>query len=1079
MTPLFKNTYREILRSPGRFLAILAIIVLGSGFFVGLRVSEKAMTATAADYYSDAAFYDFSLANTLGFTDENVAAIAADPNVMAAEGAFETDALVTVGGGVDLVYKFHSMPSAVNTPVLVSGRMPQSPGECLADSWSGIKVGDTVTLSPANSDDTLELFRTRSFTVTGVATSPLYLNFERGSTDLGSGSVSAFCYIPPEALDADYYTAVYVRCHDMPRAYSAAYDDRADLLEPDMTALSEAVARSRYDSVISDAQSEIDDAEREYSDALQDYLTQREDAERELDEAKAELDDAKAELDDAKRQIDDGWLEYNDSVDEFNSGRLRGQEELDSARRELEAAKAALDAAANEYDSGMAQYEEGERQYSEGAAQLEQLRAAYELAKADPSTPPTVLSGLEAQLDSASATLAASRQELDSAKAGLDAAKATIDSGRLEYEENLEKYNAAVDEYNASMADAQAQLDDAYADLLDAEADYADGLREYEDGLQEYQDSRAQADSEFAEAEEELEDARRKIDDAKLKLEDIEEPDSFALGRWSNLGYSCFESDTSIVKAISAVFPVFFFLVAALICLTTVSRMVEEQRSQLGVLLALGYSRPAVMGKFLVYSGTATVLGAASGILLGSKLIPMVVWKAYNIMYVFSDSIKFVFDLPLSAITFSLYVISMLAVTLITCGRELRDVPANLIRPKPPRSGKRVLLERVRFVWDHLSFLWKVTVRNIFRYKSRVLMMILGIAGCTALMMTGMGINDSIRNVVDYQFTEISLYDYSVTFSDGLSPEDMTGFVSAVSEYAGRTVFFNQESMTASAGREEKEVQLNVLPEESLAAIPEFVDFHTGRAPIPLPSDGQILINSGLSESLDLSVGDSLTLRNDDGESMDLTVSGVYDNYIYNSVYVTGATYTSALGREPDINFALVIKAPQADSGQGLAAILSQPNVLTSTSSVDLRARIGGMMDSLIYIVLLTIVCAAALAFVVIYNLTNINIQERLREIATVKVLGFYDPETALYVLRENILLTLLGAAAGIPLGLALNAYVVTRIELDMIHFTPRVLPATYLWSVALTILFSLIVDLLMLRRLSHIDPASALKSAE
>ncbi len=1162
MTPLFKNTYREILRSPGRFLAILAIIVLGSGFFVGLRVSRDAMIATAGEYYSDTKFYDFSLMNTLGYEREDLEEIRKSPLVLEAEGTFETDALVSVGG-VDLVYMFHSLPEDINRPVLIEGRLPEAPDECLGDSWTGLKIGDKVTVSGANDEDKTELFRERTFTVTGLANSPLYLNFERGSTDLGSGSVAAFCYVLPEAFDADYYTGIYIRCHDMPGAYSEKYDSRSEELEPGVTDLAEEQARARFDRILDDARSEIDDGEREYADALEEYRTERADAERELEDAERELEDAKRELDDgakeiedgqreledgkselrdsareledAKRELDDGkreldesrtridegWAEYNRSSDEFIDERIHGQAQLDTARQDLEAAKEQLDAAESEYSEGRAQYQEGERQYEEGLAKLEQARAQYEQFKNNPGVTPDILAGLEAEIAAGTAQLESSRRELDNAKARLDAASSEIGAGWREYNENLEKYNEAAEEFNASVADAQAQLDEAKAELEDAErqyseglaeyqdglaryedgvrkyndgqaeleraereledarSEYNDGLAEYEDGLREYEDARAEADKEFADAEKELQDARDELDEAIADLAELEEPETFVLGRWGNLGYECFENDTSIVKAISAVFPVFFFLVAALICLTTVSRMVEEQRSQLGVLLALGYSRHAVMGKFLFYAGAATVIGGASGILLGSWLIPVVVWKAYNIMYTFSGRINFVFDLPLSAVTFSLYVASMMAVTLFTCGRELRDVPANIIRPKPPKSGKRVMLERVKFIWNRLSFLWKVTVRNIFRYKSRVLMMILGIAGCTALMITGMGINDSIRNVVDYQFTEISLYDYSVTFSGSLDAKEREKFLAGVSEFAERTVFLNQESAAASAGRAEKEVQLNVLPADAAAEIGELVDFHSGNKKLRVPEDGEILVNSGLADALGLKTGESVTVRPDSGGTLKLTVCGVYDNYIYNSVYVTEGSFKAAVGGEPDINFALVKKAPGAVAGEGLAAILSQSGVLTATSSEDMISRIGGMMDSLIYIVLLTIVCAAALAFVVIYNLTNINIQERLREIATVKVLGFYDAETAMYVLRENILLTLLGAAAGIPMGLALNAYVVTRIDLDMIHFVPRVLPASYLWSVALTIAFSLTVDLLMLGRLARIDPASALKAAE
>ena len=1099
MSPLFKNTYREILRSPGRFLAILAIIVLGSGFFVGLRVSQKAMTATANTYLDKTSFYDFSAANTLGLTEEDVEALRADPAVLDAEGSFQADALVNFGENIDSVYAFYTLPERINVPELIEGRLPEGPEECLADSWSGKKPGDKIYLSAANDPDTLALFTVRELTVTGVCTSPLYLNFERGSTSLGSGSVAAFCYVLPEAIDADYYTAVYLRCPDMPAAYTEAYDEKSEALEAPLTALAEARAQARYDSVKSDAEAELLDAEKEYEDGLADYR-------RERAEAEAELEDARLALEDAKKALEDGEQEYADGLREYEDGRAQ----YEAAREDYNAAAARLEDGEAQYREGLQEYNDGLAAYNAGAELFAQQQAEYdrnkaefdgtaqgalaqlaaggfrygsieELAAAVEAAPalgtlPGVGQLLDAyyRLQAAGEELDAASEQLSGTKAALDEAQAALTATRAELDQGRRELDSGADQ----LADTAKTLDEAKAELEDAREELEQGQQEYDDGLAEYEDARAEAEREFANAEAELADAKGKLDDARREIDDIAYPDTYLLGRWANVGYACFESDASIVRSISAVFPLFFFLVAALICITTVSRMVEEQRSQLGVLMALGYSRLKVMGKFLSYAGLATVVGCVSGILLGSRVIPLVVWQAYKIMYSFSDKIEFYFDLRLSAVTFLLYLAAMLAVTWLSCRKELGDVPANIIRPKAPKAGKRVLLERVPLIWNRLSFLWKVTVRNIFRYKSRVFMMILGIAGCTALMITGMGINDSIRNVVDYQFTEISLYDFTVTFSEHLDQARQDAFLEEAAGTVGDALYLHQSSFTASANRTEKEVYLNAVDSDSLSRIGEFIDFHRGSAPLPFPGDGEALINNGLARALGVKAGDTLELR-DDENSMTLTVSGVYDNYIYNNIYISSDTYAACTGGEPDINYALVLKDSGVDTGEALASILGMDGVLTASASQEMRTRIGSMMESLIYIVLLTIVCAAALAFVVIYNLTNINIQERLRELATVKVLGFFDLESALYVLRENFLLTVLGAAAGVPLGLALNAYVMAQIKIDLIHFTPRVLPMSYVYSVALTFLFSILVDGLMFLRLKKINPAEALKAAE
>ncbi len=1210
-------------------MAILAIIVLGSGFFVGLRVSREAMTATGARYLEETRFHDFTISTALGLTDSELETIRRHPEVEAAEGSFNANALVEIGGDTGgssgVVYSFYSLPSEVDVPALREGRLPSAPDECLADAWTHMSVGEKIRVAPENDEDTLELFTVREFTVTGIATSPLYLNYERGSASIGTGSVTAFCYVLPEVFDSEYYTSVNVRTADMPESFTDDYDQRSEELEDELQTLGETLAQSRYDTVVADAQKELDEGIADYEEGLEEYNTQRADADRELADAAKELEDAKKELEDAaqkledgRREIDEGWRELEDAETQGRQEIREAQDELDAARvtlvdgeksyedglvlyeqgladynagleeynknySEYEAGEAAYAQGLEQYNAGLAEYREneallkaageeleaaraqleenqasldtlldtlaglinsyvGSTLYSDGAAlkdallagdpiavyavdtalaalaaydsslpkdsaeligainalaagweeynkNLDEYNAAMdeladawvtlEAAREDLEITRTMLDAAKAQLEDGWAELEDARLQLESSQGELEAARAQLDEGWLDYNTGLARLMDAREELERSLREARSELVDAQAEIDEGQKEYDEGLQEYEDGLREYEEAKAEADEEFADAKQELDDALAEIEDAKAEIADIEVPESYILGRWANVGYACFENDTGIVRSISKVFPLFFFLVAALMCTTTISRMVEEQRTQLGVLMALGYKPAAIAWKFLFYSGVATILGCAMGILSGSALIPLVVWQAYKIMYNFSDEIIYYFDVELSSVTFAAYLASMLIVTWVSCRRELSDTPANVIRPKAPKAGKRVLLERVPFIWRRLSFLWKVTVRNIFRYKQRVLMMVLGIAGCTALMLTGMGIRDSIQNVVDYQFDEISHYDFTVTFDGGLTPEEREEFTSGAENSASETLFLHQSSFTATANRTEKDVELCAVETDCIGRIEDFVDFHRGSTHLPFPEVGQVLVNSGLAEDLDIGAGDEIALRNGDGEELTLTVSGVYDNYIYNCIYISASTYLEETGREPEANSAMVLKAEGVDTGAAIADILGMEHVVNVSASEDLRARIGSMMASLIYIVLLTIGCAAALAFVVIYNLTNINITERLREIATVKVLGFYDKESAMYVLRENIILTVLGAAAGIPLGLALNAYVIHAIDIDLISFRPRVLLPSYILAVALTFLFSLLVDLMMCLKLNKINTAEALKAAE
>lgn len=1179
---LWKNIYREILRSSGRFLAILGIILLGSGFFIGLRSARGAMVRTVNTYLDRTRFFDFSLSSTLGYSEEEAAGFADAAFVEAAEGAYRRDALVSVSEDEDAALAFLSLPEEINLPDLKEGRFPENRDECIVDaSLYNLNTGDTVSLSDHNDEETLEDFEVRSFTVVGKTESPLYLNYERGTTSLGTGTLAGFVYVPYDSFDVDYYSTVYVRLTDMPDAYSDEYETRADALEPQVKELAESLAHDRYLTLYEEAEKEIADGEKEYEDGVKEYERERADAEQELKDAKQELADAEQELKDARReldgavgeiaagraeleqkkaeallefadaekkladarkQIDDGEYAYSKGLNEYRAG----ESEYGDGESEYLAGRGRYEAGLRAYEQNLAAYEEGKQkaeagkteceagiaacadgivQCDAGIQQLQQqidelsakpegspgtetlpeLIAAKEGAEAEKASLVTKQAELEQTLLTVNAQLAAlpdAKKQLDDAKAELDAAlepletaegalafnryrldaakyqlelaRKELDAGRAEYANGLKELEDAKAEFIRSVAEAEAELADAERKRRNGEAEYADGVKEYEEGLAEYEDAEKEAHAEFAKAEKELADAAQELEDARDDLEKFTGPDVYVLGRFSNIGYACYDNDSAIVQSIATVFPIFFFLVAALICMTTIGRMVDEQRGQLGVLNALGYSAHDTMLKYMVYAGSATAIGAVAGVVIGSYVIPQVLWKAYAIMYTYTKSLEYYIDLPLSAVTVAAYIAAMLLVTWFSVRATLRETPAQILRPKPPKAGKRVLLEHITPVWSRLSFMWKVTMRNIFRYRERVLMMVLGVAGCTALMITGFGIRDSIQNIVDYQYDEITLYDYDVLFSEAMNGADMEAFRESLDGRARDVLFAHQESVTARNARNEKNAYLTVIPEPE--RVDAFISLKSDGMPLPYPGEGEVLINNGLARALNLSAGDEITVRTD-SRVHTFTVSGVFDNYIYNYIYMDAVTYRNAEKKQPEIRTAYVCGGQNQDDLTGL--LLQDENVLNVTAGSLLRERIGSIMDNLVYIVLLTIVCAAALAFIVIYNLTNININERVREIATVKVLGFYAGETAGYVLRENIILTLMGALLGIPLGIALNAYVMNMIRVDLVYFTPRILPVSFLYGIVLTILFGTAVDFVMAVKLNRINEALALKAAE
>jgi putative ABC transport system permease protein len=940
-----KTTVREIKNSFGRYFAIMAIVALGVGFFAGLRVTTPAMVAAGDRYTKENKLYDFRVLNTLGFEEEDVAAFLADSEVETAEGSVNEDFICETDEGESYVLKAHSLTENVNRVVLKEGRLPEADDECVLDNrarsltgMTDLQIGDKIVLADSNSEDTKDAFTYSTYTVVGFVNSPYYLNYERGTSRLGSGKVSGFVYMPIGGFTAKYYSEIFLTLKEKEELFTDAYDRMIDEKEDEITQICEAQAQRRYDSIMEEAQSKLDDAQ-------------------------SELDDKKAEAE----------SELSDAYDTL----IQAQDDLDDAKAKLSQKERELNAQENNL-----------------AAIPEELWPAEAAA--------AIQSG-KAQIRSAKTEIEASQQEID-------------------------------------------------------------------DGWEEYEESKEEFDTEVAKA-------QQKIDDAQEEIDDIEEPDCFVLTRDSNVGYVCFENDSDIVKSISTVFPLFFFLVAALVCMTTMNRMVEEQRTQIGILKALGYSSSRIMGKYIFYAGSAAIVGGVLGFCIGSYLFPKVIWAVYGIMYGFAD-IEYLFDIPLFLVSMAAALLCSVGATYLTCRMELLSTPADLIRPKAPKSGKRILLERVTFIWNRLKFLQKVSVRNLFRYKKRFFMMIIGISGCTALLVTGYGIRDSIGGTAERQYDEIQTYDALVTFTQGLSDRQMETLQEETEAVTEEFLCVREETVNLQTAKGDKECTL-VVP-ESTENLGDFWDFHTSSGEsIPYPGTGEAVLTRKMAEKYGWEVGDTLTFRDEDMNTFTCTVSGVCENFIYNYVYINRETYEQTLGTEPEFGHAFFRFQKGQDIHEAAAAVAEADNVSGILVNQDSKERFDNMIKSLNYIVLLVIICAGALAFIVLYNLTNINITERIREIATIKVLGFYPNETASYVFKENFALTALGAALGLILGIYLHRFVMYNIDIDAIDFNKQIAPSSFLLSFAITFLFTVFVDVVMYFKLERIDMVESLKSIE
>lgn len=624
-----------------------------------------------------------------------------------------------------------------------------------------------------------------------------------------------------------------------------------------------------------------------------------------------------------------------------------------------------------------------------------------------------------------------------------------MDSG---YEAYSDEYNSYIDEHTDALKDAVQSIADKRYERL------------YSEAYDKIKDAGNNAGSELLSSE--------------GGLNGLKEPVVYVLGRDSNVGYASFDNDSNIVNQVAAVFPIFFFAVAALVCMTTMTRMVEDERTQIGVLKALGYSDGAVMAKYMFYSGSAAVGGAVFGYVVGNLLFPKVIWIGYNMLYDFAG-LTYVWDIKIGVISIVAAVLCSMGATYFSCAAQFHSSPATLIRPKAPKSGKRILLERAGFIWRRLGFLRKVSIRNVFRYKKRFIMMIMGIGGCSALVVTALGLRDSFSDIVSAQFREIAVYDMSVTLGNPADAAEREALGETFDEYFDSYAFLNSSTMDIESAGAKKSA--NVIIAENADELSEQYHFLSlkGGDRLQYPSEGEIVLTKRLAKNFGVKKGDTLTLTDDNLNTMTVTVSAVCKNYVFNYAFIAKETYIEAEGGEPEYRTVYASIKDGLDAHQTVAGLLLMDEVSSAYANADTEEQFNSMISSINYVVIMVIVLAAALAFVVLYNLTNINITERIREIATIKVLGFYSWETASYVFRENFILTGIGAVLGLGLGKLLHVFIMNCINVEAVSFDSRITWVSYVLSVVLTFIFAVIVNLFMLLKLNKINMAESLKSVE
>ena len=833
-----------------------------------------------------------------------------------------------------------------------------------------------------------------------------------------------------------------------------ASQEEIDILAAQVSALEEQEAAVSQQIQASEAQIE---SQRQQLAAnrseLESGLAAVEDGLSQLSQKESELNAGREQITAGQAEIDAGWIQIQEQENTLAASKAEieaGEQELEKGQKQLKAAKKKLNKAQKEIDSNAETLAAGQAELDANVAKLNDSEAQY-------------ASGLE-QYNSGARQIAENEAKLTSGEQEIAENEAKLADGEKEIADNEKKLADGEKE----ITDNEKKLQDAVKDLKKGEKDLADGKKEYEDAKKD--------------AEDEIAENQQKLDDAKKELEDLEMPEWMVTDREELPEYTDYGDNADRLRNIGQVFPVIFFLVAALISLTTMTRMVEEQRTQIGTLKALGYKKSAIAAKYICYAFFATLLGSVLGMLIGEKIIPYIIITAYGIMYHnVANTISIDYQPGFALIASTASVVCTVGATLFASGKELQETPASLMRPPAPKEGKRVLLERLTFIWKHLSFSWKSTIRNLFRYKKRLIMTVFGIAGSMGLMLVGFGIQDSISDIAAIQYRELQHYDGMVIEDSDATEEEHAELFEYMKENE-QIAHCNRVQMTKiSAPKGSSNISIYLFVPESLSEFARDVTLKnriTGET-YELTDEGAA-ISEKTASLLGLKVGDMIPLKKGDKEYK-VRVAVITENYMSHYLYMTPRVYEQTFGEMPE--YENIVFTMQEDCKDDLemagTRILANPGALSISYTSSLASQVDRMLSTLDAVILVLIVSAGMLAFVVLYNLNNINITERQRELATLKVLGFYDGEVSQYVLRENVILTVLGIMFGAVFGILIHRYVITTVEVDAVMFGRNIKPLSFLYSGILTSIFSIVVNGVMHFKLKTIDMVESLKSVE
>ncbi len=1107
-----KNIFQEIRHSIGRFLSILLIVAIGVAFFAGIKASAPDMKYSADQYFDLYNVQDIQVYSTLGLSQEDLERIKKVKDVQNAQAVFTTDALTQFESSEYVIKVISYSPNQeVNQIRLVEGQFPKNENECLIQASSattklfgGFQIGDTLTLTSGNDSDLKDTLKNDTYHIVGTCYNPNFLSYELGSSNIGSGSVNSFIYIQDSNVLVDYYTEIDVTVKNAKEinSYNSAY---FDLIHPVKKEI-EALANSQIKIRIQEKQDELNDASKKLDQELDQASQDIKNGQQEIENGERELADAQNKLVNAKIQLDYGWNQYyekaalienlgsiEDALQQIEQGEAQ-LDELENNKIQLEEsitqltyvvqAFQVLDILKNQFGDlpifeSIENFKADEiiSYLNDGKNEIENELNNPDISQEQKENYETIESYIDIALQYSNLLYELEGKNLEDIQTELQNLQDYLDqvnTGIHQIQEGIQKKDELYQQKQA-LIEGNEELKKAYITLCESQSQYDNGLIQVESASSQLEQAKKKLEEGIQQLNANKKKYKKEIQDAQQTIDELN-GEWYVLDRNSHYSYRDYGACAERMDGIAKVFPVFFFLVAALVCMTTMTRMVDEQRNEIGTLKALGYSKTMIASKYLMYALIASIFGSLLGLAIGLFLFPTVIFWAWNMLYnldaiyyAFQPKLMFMASLSVTGIT--------LLATIYSIQTELRDVPSQLMRPKSGKAGKKIALENIPFIWNRLSFLQKVTARNIFRYKKRFYMTIIGIAGCSALLVAGFGIHDSISDIVHQQYGAIYHYDSSISIK-----EDSQEFKENLLQIKGIKEIYNEQLLPVTIQMEEKNYSVTVHIIDNTDTLEDFISLQPmqGKENYKL-NDQSVVISQKIASKLNVTIGDSLSLKDALDKEIKVKITGIFKNYVGHHIFVTNALYDSWRSYA-STTFSYLLK--QTDSSKAFEKKLGRKlmeleQVKSVTFYSSLQENFANIISSLSTVVILLVVSAACLAFVVLYNLSNVNISERIREIATIKVLGFLPNEVAAYVNRESLVLTMIGALVGLCIGIGLHHLIMNLAEMDDVMFGRTIKPISFIYAFFLTMLFACIVNVWMRQKLKKVQMVESLKAVE